>query len=619
MLATLESNTIFARNYRVVRLLAAGGMGAVYEVRHVGTDKRWALKVMHPSLASDRDAVERFRREAQVDSIIDSAVVVSVIDSGVDEASQTPFLVMEFLVGEDLGQRLDRHERATPQQVVAWLHQVAIGLDKAHAKGIIHRDLKPENLFLVRSDELGERVKILDFGIAKLVQSANQSSTESGGTPQFMAPEQTRRGREVGPWTDVWALGLIAYALLVGRGYWLANSIGELYGELIDEGERESPTLRAGRYGVTLPPAFDAWFFRCVHNDRNRRFLRAGEAVAALASVLGVASPRSIEEPVAPGGVEWSARGSADRYGVETNSASASAAPSGARARAQPPTTSAPIAQSDPTPPAQKAKAPPIVAISIAALVAIGVGGGALAMRSGATADRSRGSDDEGKSTGSERTKKAAAAPSLRDRIEAEVPFVALDGFSLQRTEVTRGAYSIYVESLPHDARPAARPLKEWNGEPDDPSTAKRPVTWITWARADRFCKAIDARLPTSDEFTKAAGGDKGYPWGATWPPKTVVDLSVQRGDNALPADVSASKLDVTPDKIHDLFANVSEWTSTVSGGLATIRGGEADQSLTEARTQFHTGIQKVVAEGDKPVDHAMELADPLTGFRCAR
>lgn len=283
----LQPGQIFAGKYSVVRLVKAGGMGAVYEVRHTGNDKRWALKLMHPELAQSAEARERFTREAKIDGLIESAFVVSVIDAGLDEATGTPFLVMEFLNGEELGELLAREGRIAPERAIGYLEQVARALDKAHAKKIVHRDLKPDNLFLCRSDDEADKIKVLDFGIAKFVERVDVKSTQGGGTPLYMAPEQTQKNGDIGPWTDVWALGLIAYAILVGRPYWHAETMASLYGEILELNEpREPATVRAARHGVALPPAFDAWFARCTNKDPRARFPRAGEAIAELARAL---------------------------------------------------------------------------------------------------------------------------------------------------------------------------------------------------------------------------------------------------------------------------------------------------------------------------------------------
>lgn len=260
-------------------------MGAVYVVCHKDTGAQLALKVMHPEIVADPMARARFAQEARIASMIESAFVVTVTDAGVDDATGMPFLVMELLRGAELGELLKQRGRFSVADVVTYLGQAAKALDKAHAKGIIHRDLKPENLFLCDSDDRAKEIRILDFGIAKIIQSAAHATTQGAGTPLYMAPEQTRRGRDVGPWTDVWALGLIAYALLVGRTYWEADTIGELFGEILAP-DHEPASARAARFGVALPAGFDAWFARCVHDDPTRRFGRAGEASAALAAAL---------------------------------------------------------------------------------------------------------------------------------------------------------------------------------------------------------------------------------------------------------------------------------------------------------------------------------------------
>ncbi len=142
------------------------------------------------------------------------------------------------------------------------------------------------------------RVKILDFGIAKFLAGSAAETTRATGTPRYMAPEQARKGAAIGPQTDIWALGLIAYTLLVGRPYWEGEDLHELFGEIFG-GDYEAPTVRALRSGVELPAAFDAWFFRCVAADPARRFAQAGEAGARLVEALGVARPLLDTTPVA--------------------------------------------------------------------------------------------------------------------------------------------------------------------------------------------------------------------------------------------------------------------------------------------------------------------------------
>lgn len=289
------ASEVFAERYRIERLLSVGGMGAVYVVQHVRTHERLALKVMKPEIVALPGAATRFEQEARVGALIQSQGVVRVIDAGVDPASEMPFLVMELLRGRDLSELLRERGRVDAPTALRYLTQVARTLDKAHAAGVVHRDLKPENLFVVEAtDEEPERIKILDFGIAKLLLAVHDASTQAQGTPLYMAPEQTRRG-EIGPAADIWPLGLIVYSMLVGRPYWEAETIAQLYGEILS-GDYAAPSLRAARHGVALPPGFDVWFFRCVCVDPTQRFARASEAARTFAEVIG-ASPPSFSEP----------------------------------------------------------------------------------------------------------------------------------------------------------------------------------------------------------------------------------------------------------------------------------------------------------------------------------
>ncbi|WP_437624709.1 serine/threonine-protein kinase [Sorangium sp. So ce1151] len=210
-----HEGTLFAGRYRVVRSLATGAMGAVYEVIHVETERRQALKVMHLHLhlAENPEFRARFKLEAR----IATEHIVEVFDAGIDLDTGMPFLVMELLRGEDLSKRLRGSGRLPPEEAVAYLRQTALALDRTHAAGVVHRDLKPANLFLAESDDDEEpRIKVLDFGIAKLVaETAIDSATTAAlGTPLYMAPEQFDGG-SISRAVDIFALGMIAYTLLV--------------------------------------------------------------------------------------------------------------------------------------------------------------------------------------------------------------------------------------------------------------------------------------------------------------------------------------------------------------------------------------------------------------------
>ena len=291
----LASQSLFAGRYRVLRRIAAGGMGAVFEVVHLETQRRRALKVMLPELLANRQLRERFQMEARITANVDSEYIVDVFDAGIDDATGMPFLVMELLNGEDLAKVLEQNGPFTPEQVVAYLRQVASALDKTHAAGIVHRDLKPENLFLTHREDGTPRVKILDFGISKVVTEASTgaNATRGLGTPLYMAPEQVL-AQTVSPATDLYALGLIAYTLLVGVAYWQREA--EAFDNPItfvvhtSKGATDSALARAAQVGHLLPPAFDAWFRRATNLDSANRFRSAAELVRELAAALGVAA-----------------------------------------------------------------------------------------------------------------------------------------------------------------------------------------------------------------------------------------------------------------------------------------------------------------------------------------
>ncbi len=279
-----ELPRVLGGRYVPVRFLAEGGMGRVYEVEHLHTGERLALKLLAPSLAVSPSMVERFKREARASARLRSEHVVRVKDADLaPELDGAPFLVMELLIGMDLGQAAAPGP-VEPSTVVEWLAQVAEAIDEAHGAGIVHRDLKPENLFLAHAEGAPAVVKVVDFGIAKMLEEtvAPTSMGQVLGTPKYMAPEQVARDTAITPACDRFALGLIAYRLLAGEGYHRGNSMRALT-ELL-QGALEAPSRRHPSFGV----AFDAWFARACHRDPGQRFSTAGEQVAALAAALGV-------------------------------------------------------------------------------------------------------------------------------------------------------------------------------------------------------------------------------------------------------------------------------------------------------------------------------------------
>lgn len=295
----LSEGAVFHGRYQITRCLKAGGMGAIYECVHLTTRKHRALKVMLPELIASPGMRARFELEARVTAEIESDHIVETFDAGVDEATGAPFLVMELLRGDDLDGLLESRGPFTAEETVGLLSQVAPALDRTHAAGIVHRDLKPQNLFLTTRDDGSPRLKILDFGIAKMVADGTKTAQQTAaiGTPVYMAPEQATGDGTIGAPADLYALAHIAYTLLVGNAYWMeeyaALPILGFLNKMV-AGKGEPPSTRAARGGVTLPVAFDAWFARATAGAPGERFDRASTQIAELATALGVLAPQSL-------------------------------------------------------------------------------------------------------------------------------------------------------------------------------------------------------------------------------------------------------------------------------------------------------------------------------------
>jgi serine/threonine protein kinase len=294
---------VLGGDFRIVRPLSQGGMGAVYVAEQISTGRQRALKTMHAGLLADPRLRARFEQESRVGGRIASEHVVEVMAAGVDGPTGLPWLAMELLEGEDLAAYAARRGPLPASEVLELFEQIGHAVGAAHRVGVVHRDLKPENVFLatMRRAGAGHTVKVLDFGIAKIVADARTSATAAIGTPLWMAPEQSEARGKVGPQTDVWALGLIAFRLLSGRCYWSsanvedASSIAVMREVLFDPIVAASARVSELR-AAPLPPGFDGWFARCVDRDPNARFPDADAALVALRGVLaGV--PRAATTP----------------------------------------------------------------------------------------------------------------------------------------------------------------------------------------------------------------------------------------------------------------------------------------------------------------------------------
>jgi eukaryotic-like serine/threonine-protein kinase len=256
--------------FEVGRLLAAGGMGIVYSAIHPVIGKRAAIKVLHPGLCDNDEAIDRFLTEARSVNRIGHPNIVDVFAFGTLSDGRS-YMVMEWLAGESLGQRLAHGGALGLDEALAVLDQTADALEAAHEKGIIHRDLKPDNIFLVPMRSGRTQVKLLDFGIAKLVEAPGDQtlqSTQPGsimGTPGYLSPEQAR-GITVDGGSDVYALGCLAFEMLAGRTPFNCDNTADM---IVAHLETPPPHIR--ELVPSVPRAIDELFVRMLDKARERR------------------------------------------------------------------------------------------------------------------------------------------------------------------------------------------------------------------------------------------------------------------------------------------------------------------------------------------------------------
>ena len=277
----IKVGSIFAERYRIERELGAGGMSTVYLAHQLLMNKDVALKVLHASYASDAKTIQRFQREARATSSLSHPNLVTIYDFSVTETGQA-YMVMEYLAGCSLGELLSSGKPVHWHQAVPLFLQICEGVDHAHRNNIIHRDLKPGNIMLLPSpfEKQNFQIKIVDFGIAKVLGEVNAQLTQTGevfGSPLYMSPEQCQ-GQELDHRSDIYALGCIMYATLTGRAPF--------------EGRNIMQTL--SMHLSASPPAMPdvpRWLESCVHKCMSKapddRFNTAGQLAAALNSQSG--------------------------------------------------------------------------------------------------------------------------------------------------------------------------------------------------------------------------------------------------------------------------------------------------------------------------------------------
>lgn len=290
----LSVGTVLGKKYRVERLIGEGGTGVVVGATHLQLEQKVAIKVLRTALASDEIRL-RFEREARAIGKIHSEHVVFVLDVGtLDDGS--PFMVMEHLEGKDLARVLKEEGPLAIEDAVDCMLQVCEALEEAHANGIVHRDLKPANLFLTRRDDGAPHIKVVDFGISKILDSKVRGGNEVTsafavlGSPRYMSPEQVRNSKEVDGRADLWSVGTVLFQLITGKHAFDADSNVAASLKVLS-----AEPARLRDYAPHAPPALELVVARCLEKDVAKRWSSASELADALKPFASAGTRESIE------------------------------------------------------------------------------------------------------------------------------------------------------------------------------------------------------------------------------------------------------------------------------------------------------------------------------------
>jgi eukaryotic-like serine/threonine-protein kinase len=581
----LQSGDVIGGDFVIESQLSQGGMGAVYLAQQRSTDARRVVKLMLPGLVKSPELRERFEREARASGRIASEHVVKMIAYGVDATRGLPWLAMEYLPGATLEERVLEAGAPSPELAFEILRQLFHGVAAAHAAGIVHRDLKPGNVYVADAQraDVPFTVKVLDFGIAKVLDPSQQA-TRAMGTRAWMAPEQERVDIPITPAADVWALGLIVFWLLSGRPFWLhAGDTDSLLSYEMHFAAIPAASLRSQQLGRgPRHPGFDAWFGHAVTRDPHARFRDARAAWDALAPMLHeVALPS--QPPPTPNAFVLS-RGATTAAPISQQTLPRTAMPTGGsrvavalavlavagglaaaglllpRLLAPAVETAAPMlpTAAEPTnsaaPVASSSSAPPVVLPPEPPAGMVFVPGGSFRMGKG-----------KGPPHGPERDVRITR------------------GFFIDRYETTVREYGdciakrVCTASGVHGPRPQPEEIETFTHFCTAVASGHDgyPINCIDRSQAQAYCRFRNKRLPTEAEWEYAARGSDGrlYPWGNDKPARcdTAVISGLCPATGPRPVGQRAPS-SASPFGAFDMSGNVWEWVEdTYEPQLALI------------------------------------------------
>jgi eukaryotic-like serine/threonine-protein kinase len=618
--------------YRIDSLIGAGGMGTVYRATRLLIGDEVAIKILHQDHV-DAGSSERFRREAQAAARLKHPNAVSIYDFGIS-TDGLQYLVMEFIEGESLRERLN-HGPLDFAITVEILSQVCAALDEAHRRHIVHRDIKPDNILLYSSAD-GLRVKVLDFGIAKLRDDTASHLTQTGsvmGTPHYMSPEQCL-GEDLDLKSDIYSVGIVLYEMLCGR---VPFNSPVSTAVVVQHVSQAPPSPRD--INPVIPETVEQVILHAIQKDPSARPATAGTLAQELNVALGRRQVRADDYAKLPRG------GSPDASKVELNEVtierrSSSTAESDLPRTvylANPALGGQAVRRTNGEHAAATANVKHVTSVKYIGAAAIGISAVTLLLffvlwQRGGEATKANNSTIA--IAGPEETKPAAtvsSTPTISERSPTPpgmVPIigkqflmgsnegdadarpahaVSIKSFYLDIYEVTCEDYKRFFDKT---GRPAPN---TWTNGAYPPGAAKHPVTGITWDDADAYAKSVGKRLPSEAEWEFAARGPNSllYPWGNTWR----AGCANAGNDGKGLVDVGAYDCN-SPFGAQDLIGNAWEWTASdwrpypggilatpANGGEKVIRGGSWESGPKFATAAYRSGYKGV---GQK------------TGFRCA-